>query len=131
MWPGPASSAAGEHSRSLQWPEEGPQVGCQFGGGLHRGEVPAAAELAPVRIGRGGDQFPHGGIGAEDRKALRHVRRRAPVGGVRLLVQGVGGGGTGAGEPVQADCREQLVTVDRQVSPLVYLLGDPGELQQR
>jgi hypothetical protein len=36
-----------------------------------------------------------------------------------LLVQGVRGGGAGAGEPVQADRGEQLVAVDRQVVPLV------------
>jgi len=70
-------------------------------------------------------------VGAEDREALRYGRRRAPVGRVRLLVQGVRGGGAGAAEPVEADRGEQLVAVDRQVGPLVHLLRDPGQLQQR
>ena len=61
----------------------------------------------------------------------RYGRRRSPVGGVRLLIEGLCGACAGAGEPVQADGGEQLVAIDRQVGPFVDLLGDPGELQQR
>src|SRR5689334_2945486 len=114
-----------------QWPEERLQVRGQLGWGLYRGEVLSALELGPVRPGRRGDQLADGLVGAEDREALRHGRRRSPVGRMRLLVQGVRGGGAGAGEPVQADRGEQLVAVDRQVGPLVDLLRDPRELQQR
>ncbi len=63
----------GSGHRSLQWPEERPQVRGQLGWGLHRGEVHAALELGPVRAGRRGDQLADRLVGAEDREALRHV----------------------------------------------------------
>ena len=84
-----------------------------------------------MRAGRRGHELADRLVGAEDRKAPRISGRGAPVGGVGLLVEGVRGGGAGAGEPVQADGGEQLVAVDRQVGPLVNFLRDPGELQQR
>src|SRR5919198_954019 len=93
--------------------------------------MPAPLELGPMRVGRRRDQPADRLVRAEDREALRYARRRSPVRGVRLLVEGVRGGGAGAGEPVQADRGEQLVTVDRQVGPFLELLRDPGELQQR
>ena len=54
---------------------------------------------------------------------------------MHALVQDVGGGRAGPGEPVQADVGEELVDVDGvlgqgrvAVGPGLELLGDPGEL---
>lgn len=57
---------------------------------------------------------------------------------MRGLVDELGSGGTGAGEPIHADVGQQLVAVDglfgqlgRRVGPLFELLDDPGQLADR
>src|SRR5260370_20381656 len=89
----------------------GPKNACRsaasWAGASIAGKCLPRGKLGPVRADRGGDQLAHRLVGAEDCKALRYGRRRAPIRGVRLLVQGVRGGGARAGEPIQADRGEQ------------------------
>jgi len=84
----------------------------------------------------------NGGVGGEDRDADRWPAGRGRSGRTGLVccerlpsahavVDRVGGGRTGAGEPVETDGGQQLVTVHLLAGPLVELLGDPGELTDR
>ena len=126
---------------SAQLAEELPDVADEQVGGLHGGEVAAAAEFGPVHDSVFElDSAPDRHIQGEHRDPGRHrgTLTRAPGSGMRGLVVAVGRGPGGAGQPIEHHVGEQQIPVHRvlgqfggRIGPLLELLHDPGQLPDR
>jgi len=101
---------------SSELAEEVPDVVDEQIGGLHGGEVAAAAEFGPVHdCVLELDSAPDRHIQGEHRDPRRHrgTLTGAPGSGMRGLVVAVGRGPGGSSQPIKHDVGEQQIPVHR------------------